>query len=481
MDAQAGMTAEEREASGRERRAIDASCRGPVLFFTASAVFWLLIGSALALIASFKLHNPDFWTNTPELTFGRVHMAQLQAVGFGWAALVGMAACIWLMCRLTRAELIYPRLLILAGTIWNVGMAADIVGILIGDGTSVEWLEAPRYAPPFFAAGVGIVSAWTVATFRRRLEKHVYVTQWYILAAVFWLPWLYSVAVLMIFWFPATGVVQGAVNWWFGENYLGLWLTPIGLGTAYYLIPKILGRPIHSYYLSILGFWSLALFDSWAGMHHLIGGPLPAWLITVSTVGSMMMFIPVIAVAINHHLTMVGHFHRLRYSPALSFTVFGAMVYTAFSFKNSLDSLRDVSEVTQFTDYTVAHAHLGAYGFFTMIMFGLLYYMIPRLTGRQWASTYMIRLHFWSAAIGIAIYFISLSYSGWWQGRMLNDPNVPFASIVEYATRFRIARSWAIVLLGTGHVAFAVLLVMNLSGVGRQRVGGPTYFPEPTE
>ena len=469
---------EQREASARERRAIDASCRVPVLYFAASSVFWLLVGSVLALLASFKLHSPYFLTNTPELTFGRVRMAHLQAVGLGWSALVGMAAIVWLMCRLSRVDLVYPKLLIVACTIWNVGMLADVVGILIGHGTSVEWLDAPRYAPPFFVAGIGIVSAWTVATFRRRREKHVYVTQWYILAAVFWLPWLYTVAVLMIFWMPATGVIQAAVNWWFGHNYLGLWLTPIGVGTAYYLIPKIIGRPIHSYYLSILGFWSLALFYSWAGMHHLIGGPLPTWLVTVSIVGSMMMFIPVIAVAINHHLTMLGNFHRLRYSPALRFTVFGAMAYTAVSFQGSLESLRDFSEVTHFTDYTVAHAHLGAYGFYTMIMFGLLYYMVPRLTGREWASSRLIRVHFWCDAVGITLYFAALSISGWWQGRMMNDPNVPFANIVEYVTPYRAIRSWAGVLLGIGHVAFAILLVMNLAGWGK-RTGGPTYFTQP--
>src|SRR5438132_966757 len=222
----------DRERSATERLAIDESCRGPVLYFATSAVFWLLVGSSLALLASIKLHSPYFLTGSAEFTFGRVRMAHLQAVGIGWAAM-------------------------------------------------------------------------------------------------FWFPWLYTVAQMMIFWVPAKGVIQSIVNWWFGHNYLGLWLTPIGVGSAYYLIPKIIGRPVHSYYLSIIGFWSLALFYSWAGMHHLIGGPIPGWLATASTVGSVMMFIPVIAVAINHHMTMLGSFHRLKYSPALRFTVFGAITYRA--------------------------------------------------------------------------------------------------------------------------------------------------------
>lgn len=473
------LTPEDRERFARERAALDESARVPVLYLTVSAVTWLVLGSFLAAVASIKLHSPYFLTASPELTFGRVRMAHLQAVGIGWAALMVMAASVWLMVRLARVELAYPRLVLLAATLWNVGMVLDVLGIIFGDGQSVEWLDAPRYVPPFFIASVGIVAACVMATFRRRREKHVYVTQWYIMAAMFWFPWLYTVAQLMIFWMPAKGVVQPVVNWWFGHNYLGLWMTPVAVGTAYYLIPKIIGRPVYSYYLSIMGFWSLALFYSWAGMHHLIGGPVPAWLVSASIVGSMMMFIPVIAVAINHHMTMVGHFHHLRYSPALRFTVFGAITYTAVSAQGSIESLRDFSEVAHFTQYTVAHAHLGAYGFFTMIMFGLCYYMIPRLTGREWASATLIRVHFWCAAFGITIYFTGLSIAGWWQGRMLNNPNVPFGNIVNYLLPFLMSRSIAGILMTIGHLCFATLVMMNVMGWGKKRSGGPTFFQEP--
>ena len=172
-----------------------------------------------------------------------------------------------------------------------------------------------------------------------------------------------------------------------------------------------------------------------------------------------------------------GHFHRLQYSPALRFTVFGAITYTAVSFQGSIESLKDFSEVAHFTHYTVAHAHLGAYGFFTMIMFGLYYYMVPRLTGREWASARLIRVHFWCAAVGITIYFVGLSIGGWWQGRMLNNPNVPFGNIVRYLLPFFLSRSVAGVLLTTGHVCFAASLAMNVMGWGGQRVG-PTFFVE---
>lgn len=481
MAATAELSQYDRARSAAERSAIDASCRGPVLLFASTAVLWLLVGSALALLASVKLHSPYFLTGTAELTFGRARAAHLQAVGLGWSSLASVAACLWLMCRLSRAELPYPKILYLSGALWNAGVALAVFGILFGDGQSVEWLDAPQYAPPLFVAALAIVSAWTVAVFRRRREAHVYVTQWYIMGAVFWFPWLYLVAQFVIFWAPVAGVVQPIVNWWFGHNVLGLWFTPVALGTAYYLIPKIIGRPVHSYYLSIIGFWALALFYSWAGMHHLIGGPIPAWLATASTVGSMMMLIPVLAVAINHHMTMIGHFHRLRYSPALRFTVFGAISYTLVSVQGALMALKGYSETVHFTHYIVAHAHFGVYAFVAMVLFGLFYYMIPRLTGREWVSPVLIRVHFWCAAVGITAYVVGLSVGGWWQGVMNNNPDVPFARIVLYTQPHLLARSVAGTLLTVGHLTFATSFVMNLAGWGRQRAGGPTLFAQPVE
>ena len=262
---------------------------------------------------------------------------------------------------------------------------------------------------------------------------------------------------------------MGAVNWWYGHNILGLWFTPIGLASAYYMIPKVLGRPIHSYYLSILGFWSLAFFYSWNGMHHLIGGPFPAWMISASVVASVMMFIPVITVAINHHFTMRGHFHYLEWSPTLRFTVFGAMAYTVVSFQGSLMAIPSLNNLTHFTDYTIGHAHLGLYGFFTMTMFGAMYYIVPRLVGWEWPSASMIRWHFWLAASGIVLMFAALTLGGFLQGLELNDPQVAFLSSLKTAAPFRLVRTFAGILLSAAHLVFAVLFIRMLLRRGEFR------------
>ncbi len=471
---------DERRSYALERAVLDDSTRLPVLVWFGSSVFWLLLGSVLGLLAALKMHHPWLLADWSWLTFGRVRPAHLNLVAYGWASMAGVGTSLWLMTRLCRVALVYPRLLVVSAMIWNVGTGIGFVGILSGGSTSVEWLEFPPFAPPFLVVSLAIVSACGIATFRVRREPHVYVTQWYIFAALFWLPWLYTTAQLMIFLIPTAGVVQATTNWWFAHNVLGLWLTPIGLGTAYYIIPKVIGRPIYSYYLSILGFWSLALFYSWAGMHHLIGGPVPAWLVTASTVGSVMMFIPVIAVAVNHHLTMLGHFRHLRYSPSLRFVVFGAVAYTFVSFQGSIEALRDFNQVVHFTHYTVGHAHVGAYAFFSMVMFGAMYYIVPRLTGWEWGSAWAIRLHFWTNAVGIMIYAVSLTIGGWFQGLANDDPSMPFIRIVQGTVPYLVSRSLGGTLMTMGHLIFAGLFVMNLLRVGQRR-GEPTYFRERQE
>jgi cytochrome c oxidase cbb3-type subunit I len=459
----AGLAA---DAAG-ERARIDASCRQPVMTFAVSAVVWLLVGSTFALIASFKMHRPDWLTASEWLTFGRVRPAHLNAVAYGWASMVGIGVGVWMMCRLCRSELKYPKLLTFAAWLWNAGVVAGIVGILAGGSRSIEWLEFPRYVPPILAVSLLICSAVVFVTFANRREKHVYVTQWYVLGAFFWMPMLYVTAQILCLELPAKGVIQASVNWWFAHNVLGLWVTPFGVGAAYYLIPKVIGRPVHSYYLSIIGFWSLALFYSWAGMHHLIGGPMPAWMISASIVGSMMMLIPVTAVALNHHMTMRGHFRELKYSPTLRFVVFGAMSYTVVSLQGSFESLRQFSEVAHFTHYTIAHAHLGMYGFFTMTMFGAVYYILPRMTGVEWSSKWLIRIHFWSCALGIAAYFIGLTIGGWTQGLGLIDPETKFIQIVVRTVHVLEIRSISGCLMTLGHIAFAILVLLNVLKIGK--------------
>lgn len=444
-----------REESARNRATIDAAARRPVMAFLLTAVFWLLLGSVLALVSSIKMHVPGFLSSQEWLTFGRVRPGHLDAVIYGWSSAGCIGVGLWLMSRLCRAPIRYPRALGFAAILWNIGNAVGLAGVLGGSSTSVEWLEYPPVAGLFLIAAFGIVTAEFVSMAARRQPGHIYVSQWYLLAAVFWFPWLFATAEILLFWFPVAGPAQAPINWWYAHNVLGLWFTPVCLGAAYYFIPKVLGKPIHSYYLSMIGFWSLAFFYAWNGMHHLIGGPFPAWLISASIVASLMMFVPVITVAINHHLTMKGNFAALRWSPTLRFVVFGAMSYTAVSLQGSLTALRSLNKLSHFTHYTIAHAHLGMYGFVTMVLFGSMYYILPRLLRREWPSSFLIRAHFWLCASGITLYFVGLSIGGMKQGLALLDPTIPFLDVVKLTLPYLELRSWAGSMMALGHFVFA--------------------------
>lgn len=457
------MTTEDEKFQSRTERAeIDAVARGPVLHLFISALFWLLAGSALALIASIKLHSPTFLAEQDWLNFGRVRPAHLNTMVYGWASMAGIGVSLWMMSRLCRAPLRGVGWLHLSALLLNVGNAVGTYGVLTGGSTSFEWLEYPKEAGLYLAAAFVPLIIVFANMARRRQPGHIYVSQWYLMASIFWFPWLYLTAQALMLWQPVAAPAQAPMNWWYAHNALGLWFTPICLATAYYLIPKVLGKPINSYYLSVIGFWSLAFFYAWNGMHHLTGGPYPAWLISVSIVASLMMLIPVVTVAVNHHLTMRGSFGILRSSPTLRFVVFAAMSYTIVSVQGSLTAIRAVSRVTHFTHYTVAHAHMGMYAFVTMMLFGAMYYMMPRLTGKEWPSRWLIRIHFWGCALGVLHYWIILSIGGIKQGLWLLDESVPFMDIVKRMLPYLEQRSWAGAAMTAGHVAFAVSFVWLL-------------------
>ena len=431
------------------------------------------------VISSLKLHTPAFLAQQEWLTFGIIRSAHLNTVIYGWATNAAIAVSFWIMARLCRTRLRHAGILYVSGAAWNLGVFLGIIGILKGDMEPVEWLEMPHYVTPLLFVSYALIGVWGIITFRFRRGEHTYVSQWYILAALFWFPWLYSVAQIMLVWAPATGVIQPLANWWFAHNVLGLWFTPIGLASAYYFIPKVLGKPIHSYHLSVLGFWALAFFYNWAGVHHVIGGPVPLWVQSAGIVASLMMVIPVIVTAINHHFTVVGCFTQVWSSPTLRFVVFGAVNYTLTSLAGSTMALRSVNEVTHFSHFTIGHSHHGMYAFFTMVMFGSIYYMLPRLLQKEWPSAKLISLHFWGTTLGITIYVVALSIGGWIQGEQMLDAGNEFINIVKMTVPYLFSRTVGGIFMAVGHIAFAISFAWILLKPRTVVETSPTLFNTP--
>ncbi|MBX9677002.1 MAG: cbb3-type cytochrome c oxidase subunit I [Methylotenera sp.] len=452
-DADASLT--QKELS--DRLIADKSTALPTFVCLLTAMCWLIVGSAAAIIASIKLHEPDWLVSQAWLTFGRMRSIHLNSVIYGWASMAGVGVSLWLIPRLLKTPLVGAKFVYWGALIWHVALMCGVAAIGAGYTDGMEWLEMPWQIDIFIVLGGALMGLPLFLTLANRKVDHLYVSVWYIGAALIWFPILFFIANIPDLHF---GVQGAAMNWWYGHNALGLWFTPIGLGAAYYFIPKVLGRPIYSYNLSLLGFWCLAFFYSQVGGHHLIGGPLPTWMVTLSIVQSMMMIIPVFAVAVNHHMTVGGNIKAVIHSPTLRFIVLGSMLYVAASVQGSLEALRSVNVITHFTHYTVAHAHLGMYGFFTLVMFSSIYFIMPRIVDWEWPHPWMISAHFWLVAIGFAVYFIGLTIGGWLQGSAMVDAAKPFMDSVAVTLPYLKSRSIGGGLMVLGHLIFMIHFIL---------------------
>ena len=453
----------------------DSSTAFPVFMFIAFACFWLVLGSVAGLVSSLKLHMPDWLVSEAWMSFGRMRTVHLNAVLYGWITNCALGMILWLLPRLLRTPLVGAIWAMLGGALINTGIAGGIGAIAIGWTTGMEYLEIPWQIGIFMVAGLVCVILPVMFTLVNRKVESLYVSAWYMIAGLLWITLLYIVAKL-----PGvhTGVEQATTNWWYGHNVLGLWFTPVSVGAIYYFLPKIIGRPVRSYNLSILGFWTLAFFYGQVGGHHLIGGPVPGWLVTLSIVQSMMMIIPVIAFTINMALTMRGRMHLARYSPTLRFMMFGGLMYMASSLQGSFEALRAFNQISHFTHFTVAHAHLGAYAFVTMVLFGAVYFMMPRVLNWEWPYPRLITLHFWLAAVGITIYFVGLSIGGWLQGLAMLDAQRPFIESVTLTMPYLEWRSVGGTLMVLSHLIFVGHFLAMALRFGPSRASAALFWQQ---
>lgn len=446
---------------------LDKSVSAAVMVLYFFAIVWLVGWSVLHLVLSIKLLSPGFLGECSWLSFGRLKPVASNMFAYGWASCAGMGTSLWLMARLCRVKLGSPLMVIIGTLFWNVGLAAGLVALHAGNLRSLEYLELPGWSHAIMLGGFSMIAVWIIVLFQHRPKGPGFVTQMYIVAAFIWLAW--SMIAANIFGsLPWVKGVSLAINgaWFFG-NFQGLWFTALGLGAVYYLIPKVTGKPIHSYYLANLGFWSLAFLYGWTGLQRYNGGPIPAWLITLSIVATALTIIPVATVAVNHHLTMIGSHSMMHYSPTLRFTVVGAMCYTVSAMTGILTSLRSVNEKVGLTWSMVAQNHLVLYAFYSMVMFGAIYFIVPRLVRREWVSSTFIKFHFWGVAYGIGLTILLLAIAGLFQGAGWNTPAIS-SEIVSQIT-FPLLRGSILAgaLLLFGHLVFALHFLLMAARLGQ--------------
>jgi cytochrome c oxidase cbb3-type subunit 1 len=458
------------------RAGIDRSLRHPVMFFLTSGAAWLAVSIVLGIIASAKVHSPEFLAGCSYFSYGRVFPAHINALVYGWGFQAAFAVIIWMMARLSRKECTASGLILTAGHIWNLGVILGLVGILSGNGTGVPWMEFPAFTWPVLLFSYFAILIWSFIQFRVRPEGHVYISQWYLLAAMVWFPWVFITANILLHCIPGHPVMAAGINAWYKSAVIFLFFTPVALGTAYYLAPKVTGHAVYSYSLAKLGFWSLAVIAPWAGMQKLAGAPIPYFLPYLGAAATVLLFVPAIAAAINLLRTTLASPDVLAGSPALRFTIagVGGLMLLAFS-AVVLNLPESTLPLTQFSLSGYGFEILALYGFFSFVMFGAVYFIVPRVTRREWLSRRLIKIHFLFSVYGIITVALVALFGGLQQGIGQEEWQQPWQGAATRAYPYAVATTIAWCFILFSNVFFFIHLTLMWLRLGR-RSSHPTLL-----
>ncbi len=437
--------------------------------YVAWATAWLLVGTTAGLIASIKLHWPEFlpfaW-----LSFGRVRPTHTNVVLLGWSSLVMVGLALYVVSRTSRVPLWSPRLARIALGLWNLAVLGGVVTLLAGVNRGPqEYREWVWPLAVILAAAVLIDGYVAYRTVAARTLREVYVSNWYILGAFCYLPILYVTSYLP---FYQGGLGNVVVQGYYMHNAMGMWFTQLALGVSYYAIPRLLGRPVYSYALGVLGFWTNLLFYPLIGAHHFIFSPEAWWLQSTAILFSVGMMVPVWAGTGNLLLTFKGSSGAVRRSYALPFFVVGLIGYGLSSTQGTIEAFRTANIYLHFTNFTVGHSHAAMYGFIVFIAWGAVYGLVPRLTGRE-PSPLAVGVHFWLALVGILTYVIAISVAGVLQGMAWVAGQSFIVSVTE-AEPMWLWRTIGGLLMAGSHVVFAA----NVWAMRPQRVIAPAPSPQ---
>jgi cytochrome c oxidase cbb3-type subunit 1 len=458
------------------RAGIDRSLRHPVMFFLTSGAAWLAVSIVLGIIASAKVHSPDFLAGCSYLSYGRVFPAHINALVYGWGFQAAFAVIIWMMARLSRKECTAAGLILTAGHIWNLGVMLGLVGILSGNGTGMPWMEFPFFTWPVLLFSYFAILIWSFIQFRVRPEGHVYISQWYLLAAMVWFPWIFITANTLLHCIPGHPVMAAGINAWYKSALIFLFFTPVALGTAYYLAPKVTGHAVYSYSLAKLGFWSLAIIAPWAGMQKLAGAPIPYFLPYVGAAATVLLFVPAIAAAINLLRTTLASPEVVASSPALRFTIAGIGGLLLLAFSAVVLNLPDSTlPLTQFSLSGYGFEILALYGFFSFVMFGAIYFIVPRVTRREWLSRRLIKIHFLFSVYGIITVALVALFGGLQQGIGQDEWQQPWEAAATRAYPYAVATTIAWCFILFSNVFFFIHLTLMWLRLGR-RSSHPTLL-----
>ncbi len=392
-----------------------------VKMFAYATIFWGIVGMLAGILAAFQLVFPVLNMGLAETTFGRVRPVHTNAIIFAFVGNGIFMGVYYSLQRLCKARMFNDRLSRFHFWGWQTIIVLAAVTLLAGFTSGKEYAEL-EWPIDILIAVIWVAFGWNMfGTILKRRERHLYVAIWFYIATFVTVAILHIVnsMELPFSWLKSysayAGVQDALVQWWYGHNAVAFFLTTPYLGLMYYFMPKAANRPVYSYRLSIIHFWALIFLYIWAGPHHLLYTALPNWAQSLGTVFSIMLIAPSWGGMLNGLLTLRGAWDKVREEPVLKFMVVAVTAYGMATFEGPMLSLKSVNAISHFTDWTIAHVHVGALGWNGFLTFGILYYLIPKIFRTKLYSVKLANTHFWIGTLGIIFYVVPMYWAGFMQ------------------------------------------------------------------
>ena len=398
-----------------------------VKWFSVMAVIYLVVGTLIGVYIASELAWPFLNFDIPQITFGRLRPLHTNAVIFAFGGCTLMATAFYSVQRTGSTSLWSNKMAWLTFWGWNLVIVSAVITLPLGLTQSKEYAEL-EWPIDILIAIVWLMFSFNfMMTVAKRKTSHIYVSNWFFMGMMVMITYLHVVNSLAIpvsmfkSYSVFSGVQDAMIQWWWGHNAVGFYLTAGFLGIMYYFVPKQTGRPIFSYRLSVLHFWTLMFGYVWLGAHHLQYTALPDWTGSLGAAVSLAMIIPSWGGAMNGMMTLSGAWDKLRTDYVLRFMVVSLAFYAMSTFEGPVMAVKTVNALSHYTDWTIGHVHSGALGWVAMISAGAIYHMVKRLWNTEMYSDQLVNLHFWMATIGAVIYVTAMWVSGIMQGLMWRD------------------------------------------------------------
>ena len=445
--------------------------------FTIMTVVWGIVGMLVGVVIAAQLVWPQLNFDLPWLTFSRLRPLHTNAVIFAFGGSALFATSYYVVQRTCQTRLFSDGLAAFTFWGWTLIIVLAAVTLPLGITTSKEYAELE------WPIDILITVVWVsyaivfFGTIMKRRVKHIYVANWFYGAFILTVAVLHlgNSAALPVSLTKSYSVYPGAIDamvqWWYGHNAVGFFLTAGFLGMMYYFVPKQAGRPVYSYRLSVVHFWALISTYMWAGPHHLHYTALPVWAQSLGMVFSLILLAPSWGGMINGIMTLSGAWHKLRTDPILKFLIVSLSFYGMSTFEGPMMSIKTVNALSHYTDWTIGHVHSGALGWVAMVSIGAVYFLVPKLFGRE--QMYSIRLidwHFWMSTIGVVLYIVAMWIAGIMQGlmwRAVNDDGTltySFVESLEAMYPYYFVRFLGGALFLTGMLVMAYNVIKTVSG-----------------